>query len=488
MNKNKEIIEAIKYIGQEKSIPEADVVIAFEESIKKAYAKEYPEEEVEVMVDMNVGSITINKLFKVVEPSEELNEYCEISFDDAKKINSNIEIGGFIKESIDLWSLDERRVVTHILQVFKHLISVETNKMLYEEWAPKVGTVINAEIEKPDSKMGSWIVNLITTYGLLGRSDTIPDERLIPGKKYNFYVKEVKQQTKDWPVILSRADANLVKFLLTSSIPEIQEGMIEITNIARIAGFKTKVIVKSKQTGIDPIGSCIGPRGSRIKPIIAEIQNEKIEFIEWDENFAKLIANACTPANLYGFSIIEPTNEEEQRRIILVANDEQLALLIGLRGKNVRLLSMLFNANVDIKSVLEAKEEKIEFEKIDFNKYRQSQFARAYDKNINQTNDLYNVGLNSLPNQKRQNNFIKSSQNNVQINPTVKNTTSQVEIKHDSFTSFSKLSNEDVLAQLDRGENLNDDEIVVVTEDVNDEGLSSSIEEMENLIKDVQSK
>ena len=459
MQQNNELINMMKAVAEEREIQFDVVVSSFEDAMKKAYMKEFPEETIEVIIDKDTGKITLNKLFLIVgNNKEELNEYCEIELSNAKKINPNYTLGDYHKQSIDIWSL-ERRVVVHMLQVFKHSISNESNKEVYKEWAPKIGTVVNAEVEKADYRSGTALINLDKTYGFMPKKESNSEERLIPGSKYKFYIKEVLEQSKGWPIILSRADAQLVKYLLTTNIPEIQEDIVEIVKIARVSGFKTKVSVRSKQPGIDPVGACIGARADRIRPILNEIGSEKIEFVEWTEDVAKYLINACNPAPLLGYKIIEPENETDRKRIVLIVDEHKLALIIGSKGKNVKLLSELLEANVDIKTIEEARTEGINYERIQYTKNLQTNFSKTYDKyktgNYEVLESIGNIDYSTPLHENAKNNKVEK-----------RNETIVVEKPHEVKKDLPPID----------------------SSSLNMEGLEDSIAEMEELIKNVQEK
>lgn len=412
-NINVELINNIKLIADEKRIPRDNVSDALKDAITKAYVREYPETVVEVIVDIDNKRLEVNKLLKVVEPYDDFNDYCEILLEDARKINENVNVGEEIKEPIDLSKLD-RSVVSHILQIFKSNITIQSNVQVFKEWKEKLGTVIQAEVEKVDSRSGFVVVNLGTTFGFLSNSEKIPGETLIPGQKYSFYIKDIKEQSKGWPIILSRADVGLVKYFLNLQIPEIQEKLIEIKDIARIAGFKTKVSVISHRPGIEPVGTIIGVRGSRIKTISEQINNEKIEVIEFTDDFSKYIVNVCSPAEIAGVKLEEPKEPTQKRNVVLICKPEKLALLIGKHGNNVKLVSKMLNADVEVKTIKDANEEGLSYQRIDMKSLKQRTFDNTFNK-YQSNNDVLNkfdtwkIDLSDLNNFKTPNQHTKSS-------------------------------------------------------------------------------
>ncbi|MDE6476939.1 MAG: hypothetical protein K2L48_01920 [Mycoplasmoidaceae bacterium] len=190
-------------------------------------------------------------------------------------------------------------------------------------------------------------------------------------------------------MILSRADVGLVKYFLNLQIPEIQEKLIEIKDIARIAGFKTKVSVISHRPGIEPVGTVIGVRGSRIKTISEQINNEKIEVIEYTDDFSRYIINVCSPAEIAGVKLEEPKKPTDKRNVILVCKPEKLALLIGKHGNNVKLVSKMLNADVEVKTIKDASEEGLEYQRIDMKSLKQRTFDSTFNK-YQSNNDVLN--------------------------------------------------------------------------------------------------
>lgn len=386
-NISKTLINNIKIIADERHIPRDAVADGLKLAIKNAYKKEFPDTEIEINIDIDNSVLEVNRLLKVVDHYDDLNDYTEISIDDAKKNKPDVVLSEIYRDPIDLSKLD-RMVVTHILQLFKHNISTQSNAEIYKEWQPRIGEVIFAEVEKNDTRGGFITVNLKDTMGFLSKQEQIPGEHLSPGKSYNFYIKDVKEQTKGWPVILSRADVGLVKYIMKLQIPEIQENIIEIKDSARIAGFKTKISVLSHQVGIEAVGTVIGNRGMRVKSIQDQLNGEHIEVFEYEDNFANYLVNVCAPAELVGYKIEEAGQYIERREITLITRPDKLALLIGKKGANVRLISELLKSDIEIKTVDEAAQENIKYEKIEVNSSRQQTFKKTFNKYSSNTDIL----------------------------------------------------------------------------------------------------
>ena len=394
---NEQLISAIKLIADDKKIPRDAVTDALKEAITKAYVKEYPEEIIGVNINIDDAILDVYREYTVVENSEELNDYCEISLEDAKAYYENIKqpqevkIGDILRQPLQLANLP-KKIVDHIMQIFKQSITVQANNEIYNEWKDRVGEIVFAEVEKDDHGI---FVNLENgQYGFMSSREGIPGEKLLPGKKYNFLVKEVKQQSAGWPIILSRADERLVKHLLTLEVPEIQEKIIEIVDIARVPGFKSKISLISHQPGVEPCGSVIGSRGARIQAVSNAINGERIEVIEYSDNFESYLVDVCSPAAIKGYKIVAPETGELKKQLVIVTPADQLALLIGKRGQNIQLVAKLLKADVDVKTAEEARYEDFQYNHLEVKSMRQRRFDRVFEKNKWETDysmDSYNT-------------------------------------------------------------------------------------------------
>ena len=381
---NEQLISGIKLIADEKKIPRDAVADALKDAITKAYVKEYPEEVINVEINIDNATLTVNRQFIVVEESEELNDYCEVSLQDAKdyynhlKIDKEVKLGDLVNKPVQLDKLP-KKIVNHIMQIFKQSITMQANNEIFNEWKDRVGEIVFAEVEKDDHGI---FVNLENgQYGFMSAREGIPGEKLIPGHKYNFLIKEVKQQSSGWPIILSRADERLVKSLLTLEVPEIQEKIIEIVDIARAPGFKTKVALISHQPGVEPCGSVIGARGVRIQAISNAIYGERIEVIEYSDNFESYLIDVCSPAEIKGYKIINEETSEHKKQLIIIVPGDQLALLIGKKGQNIQLVAKLLKADVDVKTPEDAKYDDLQYTHLEIKSLKQRKFDSILEKN-----------------------------------------------------------------------------------------------------------
>ena len=439
---NEQLISAISLIADEKKIPRDAVADALKDSICKAYAKEYPEEIINVEINIDDATLNVYRQYTVVEESDELNDYCEISLHDAKdyykhlNINKEVKLGDIVNQPVQLDKLP-KKIVNHVMQIFKQCITVQANNEIYNEWKDRVGEIIYAEVEKDDHGI---FVNLGNgQYGFMSTRDSIPNEKLIPGHKYNFLIKEVKQQSSGWPIILSRGDEKLVKELLMLEVPEIQEKIIEIVDIARIPGFKTKVALISHQPGVEPCGSVIGARGSRIQTISNAICGERIEVIEYSDNFESYLIDVCSPALIKGYKIVSEKTTEHKKQLIIIVPGDQLALLIGKKGQNIQLVAKLLKADVDVKTPEDAKYDDIQYTHLEIRSLKQRKFDRILEKN--RIDNDYSLNKFNRPTKEMLNSLSTNSNEKTLITKNTNKTYNKSTNIHSTISLLDKIDN-----------------------------------------------
>lgn len=353
-------------IATDKEIDQDKVIDILKSSLEKAYLKENPDSHPLIEINEKKKEIRLFEVKTVVNKSEdEIDDDIEIVLEEANKLKPNSKIGDSINIEIDLSSF-EKRMAIHVLQIFQQKLNEVSNLKIYDEWQDKIGKVVRAEVERVELKYIE--INLGTTMGVLLRSEQIPNEVLEPGKSYLFLIKDIKEQSRGWPIILSRSDEKFLDYLLRTNIPEIEQGIIEIKLISRIAGIKSKIALSSNDSNVDPIGTCVGVGGKRIKDISAMINNERIDIILYSDNPKQLLVNACSPEKIIGLEITNDDNDDEPYKsgkiVTIVCNDEDLPKLIGRGGVNVKLLSRLTKWSIDIVSLTMAVEDKIKYEDV----------------------------------------------------------------------------------------------------------------------------
>lgn len=344
--------KALQGIENDRQLSSDIVEDALREALTKAYRKhiEIPDAYVEVVIEDSI--IHIYHQRKVVENVED--DELEISLDDAKKVNKNIQLDDFVNEEVDFTTFDRAAVVL-AKNVMKQKIREAEKAQVYEEYCDKLDEMVLGVVETVEEKF--VIVNIGKTLAMLKKSQQIPTEKYYEGQKLLVVITEVNKETKGAQVLVSRATPVFVRRLFEREVPEIYNGIIEIKAIARDPGERCKIAVYSHNENIDPIGACIGPRGSRVQTIINELNGEKIDIFEWSDNISELIENALSPSE----AVAVIPNENVKDGLIVVVPDSQLSLAIGKRGKNARLAVKLSNRKIDIKSESEMQELGIDY-------------------------------------------------------------------------------------------------------------------------------
>lgn len=398
-----QFIAAINELVAKKNLAAKDITEILAESIKKALMKEDPLIKVDVDIDLEKGTLSIYHLLKIVkDDNDDFDDINEILLSDAIKTNPKAAVDEYYRKEISLLDRSgiSKSMVQYILQLFKQRLAELSNKTIAQEWSPRIGEVIFAEVEKNDEHNGSYIINLETTSGYLQRNETIKGEVLQPGKKYWFVIKNVKEQSRGWPILLSRSDGDLLKHLLMTNIPEVQDGTIEVKAIARLAGQKSKVAVISHKQGFDPVGAIIGQGGEKIKNISSQIRNEMIDVLIWNEDPKQIVVNAIAPVEVVGINIVEDSEREKSMEVIV--EDQYLPNVIGRAGINVKLLAQLTGWNIDIKSISQAKEEQISYAPLGLTPEgititnRRSRFTKRQQQNSNNNSDQRNWSRPSM--------------------------------------------------------------------------------------------
>ena len=352
--KLKMFMDAMQAIENDRKLTKEIVVSALEEALIKAYRKhiEIPDALVRVYISEKTGAIRVFQERQVVENVED--DEMEISLEDAQRINKDYQLGDLVDEEVNIQEFGRAAVVL-AKNVMKQKIREAEKQIVYEEYCDKVEEMITGTIETVEEKF--CIVNIGKTLAMMPKNQQMPNEKYREGERIRVVIIEVNKETKGAQVLVSRADATLVKRLFEKEVPEIYQGIIEIKAIAREAGERTKMAVYSHNENIDPIGACIGPRCQRVQVVIDELHGEKIDIFEWSEDVSELIKNALSPAEVLG---VIPS-EEKKGGLLVIVPDHQLSLAIGKRGKNARLAVKLTGRKIDIKAESEVNEAGIDW-------------------------------------------------------------------------------------------------------------------------------
>lgn len=346
------IASALLGIESDRQLTPEIVEEALKEALTKAYRKHIEIPDAYVKTEIKDGIIHIYHQRVVVEEVED--DELEISLKEAKKINKDAKLGDMIDEEVDYTQFDRAAVVL-AKNVIKQKIREAEKQIVYEEYCDKVDEMVMGTVETVEPKF--VIVNIGKTLAMMKKSQQIPGETYYEGQNLLVVITEVNKETKGAQVLVSRATPVFVRRLFEREVPEIYQGIIEIKAIAREPGERCKIAVYTHNENIDPIGACIGPRGSRVQMIINELHGEKIDIFEWSDNIADLIKNALSPSE----AIAVIPNENVKDGLIVVVPESQLSLAIGKRGKNARLAVKLTNRKIDIKSDAEMEEVGIDY-------------------------------------------------------------------------------------------------------------------------------
>lgn len=345
---SKKFMNALNALCEEKGIEQDVFLDMLKESIEKSYKKIYLSPEANVRVDLNpkTGQFRLFEIRTVVDNLDD--EDIEMSLDEAHEIDSSYKVGDIIETEIDV-EIISRLAANQAKQLFRQKIRETEKEALYEEFHDKKDEILTGTVERVEPRFA--IIQIGKIGAFLSKANQIPNEELVEGTKTKVYVAEVDRDTKGTHLIVSRTDPNFVKRLFELEVPEVFDGLVEIKAVSREPGDRTKIAVYSRDENIDPVGSCVGPKGSRVKNVVDELSGEMIDIIEWSEDPVTFITNALAPSDVT--SVIF---DEEKHSATVIVPDNQLSLAIGKRGQNARLAVHLTGWKIDIKSLSEANE------------------------------------------------------------------------------------------------------------------------------------
>ena len=343
---SKELLGALDTLESEKGIKKEVVIEALEAALVSAYKRNYGQaQNVEVDFDQIKGNIHVYAVKEVVE--DVFDSRLEVSLQDALAINRAYEIGDDIRFEVTPKNFGRIAAQT-AKQVIMQRVREAERGIIYDEYSQYENEIVTGEVERQDNRF--VYVSLGKVEAVMGRSDQLPGEVYRIHDKIKVYVSKVENATKGPQVFVSRTAPDLLKRLFEQEVPEIFDGIVEIVSIAREAGDRAKVAVRSNNPNVDPVGTCVGPKGQRVQTIVNELHGENMDIVEWTDDQAVFIANALNPAEVLDV-IFDPENE---RGCTVVVPDSQLSLAIGKRGQNARLAAKLTGFKIDIKSETEA--------------------------------------------------------------------------------------------------------------------------------------
>ena len=338
-----ELLQVADSVAREKNIDKEIVIAAMEEAIQKAGRSKYGHDhDIRAHIDRKSGDITLKRYREVVENDAEIeNEVAQIPLDDAKKIKADASVGEFFID--ELPPLDFGRIAAQTAKqvIMQKVREAERNRQ-YHEFKDRVGEVINGTVKRVE--YGNVTVDIQgRAEAMMRRDETLPRENINVGDRVRAIIYEVREEMRGPQIFLSRTHPQFMAKLFAQEVPEIYDGIIEIKNVARDPGSRAEIAVISHDSSIDPVGSCVGMRGSRVQAVVGELGGEKVDIIPWTEDVASFVINALQPAE-----VAKVVLDEDQLRMDVVVPEEQLSLAIGRRGQNVRLASMLTGWQIDI--------------------------------------------------------------------------------------------------------------------------------------------
>lgn len=366
------IVQAIKMLCEEKNLPLDMVIETVESALAAAYRKDFgdPSQNLKVELNMETGDFDVSDIKEVVEDrdldaeAEEIAKAVEEGDEEAKKRRFNpkteimlsdakkgSKVGDELKTALDVPDDFGRMAAQTAKQVVIQRLREAERQSVFDEFKSKEGEILAGFVQRKEGR--NFLVDLGSSIGILPLEGQVRSDNYDGSTRMHFYVEKVFMGTKGAEIRLSRSHPDMVKHLFEFEIPEISSGAIEIVSIAREAGSRTKIAVKALQEGIDPIGSCVGQRGSRVQTIISELGGEKIDIIEFDDDMAQYIENALAPAKVKGIEL----NEEDKIAVVEV-EDDNLSLAIGKSGQNVRLAARLTGWRVNIQGAGDDADEK----------------------------------------------------------------------------------------------------------------------------------
>jgi len=336
-----EMLQVATNVAQEKNIDQDSVFSAMEQALEKSARVKYGQEiDIRISIDRSTGDIKLNSYLEVVNVIDEDLQSRQILFEDARKIDSKINIGEFIIKELPPIELGRVAAQNAKGVIIQKVREADKSKQ-YEEFKDKVGEIAVGIVKRIE--FGNLVVDLGKSEALIKREELIPRETFKNGDRIRAYIYEVKNDVKGYQVFLSRTHPNFLSKLFNQEVPEIYEGVIVVKSVARDPGSRAKISVYTEDSTIDPVGACVGMRGSRVQAVVNELQGEKIDIVTWSDNQATFLANALAPAEVSKIFLYEERNKVE-----VVIPDEQLSLAIGRKGQNVKLASNLTNLEIDI--------------------------------------------------------------------------------------------------------------------------------------------
>lgn len=390
---NREFIKAVEELEKEKEISKDLLIEAIESALVSAYKKNYgTSQNVRVNIDRDTGDIDVFMRKDIVEVVADA--FVEVSIEEAREIDPKYEVGDVIEKQVTPRHFGRIAAQTAKQVVVQRIREAERG-LIYDDYSNRQSEIVTGIIQRVSND--TVFINMGKTEGILAATEQVPGEKYLINSRIKVYIMDVKKTTKGPQVYLSRSHPGLVKRLFELEVPEIQDGVVEIKSISREAGSRTKMAVYTADENIDPVGACVGSRGTRVQTIVDELFGEKIDIINWSENPEKLISSALSPAKVEKVIV----NEEGKSATVIVP-DYQLSLAIGKEGQNVRLAAKLCGWKIDIKSHTQFFPEEGEFENdVEFERFEEAdgfeEWEEAGDDLLLEEDDYQIVEVETVP-------------------------------------------------------------------------------------------
>jgi N utilization substance protein A len=349
-----ELLQIADAVAREKAIDRGIVITAMEDAIAKAARSRYGSEtDVHAEINSKTGELRLSRHLLVVESVE--NPASQISLEDARKRNPAAQIGDTIADTLPPLEYGRIAAPSHKL-FFVQYVRVADRDRQYQEYKDRIGDIVNGIVKRVE--YGNVVVDLGRGEAIVRRDEMLPREVFRNGDRIRAYIYDVRREPRGPQIFLSRTHPQFMAKLFAQEVPEIYDGIVEVKAVARDPGSRAKIAVISRDSSVDPVGACVGMRGSRVQAVVNELQGEKIDIIPWSPDIATFVVNALAPAE-----VAKVVLDEERERIEVVVPDQQLSLAIGRRGQNVRLASQLTGWDIDILTEQEESERRqAEFE------------------------------------------------------------------------------------------------------------------------------
>lgn len=373
-------IAAINQIVDEKGIAKEKVIETIEAAVAAAYRREYgkPSQIIRIKLDEETGEFHPSQYFEILESDEETEDHeRQKTLKEAKKIDKKAKAGEEISIPLEVHANFGRIAAQTAKQVIIQRLREAERDVIFDEFQDKAGQLLTGSVQQLDGE--NVIISLGKANAILPSKEKIPGERYRIGQRLRVFVKDVSQSNRGPQILVSRTDPKFIIELFAIEVPEIPAGSVEIKSISREAGSRSKIAVTTSENSIDPVGSCVGQRGTRVQAVLNEIGDEKIDIILWDASIEQFIKNALSPAK------IEDVKIKNESQAVVYVEEDQLSLAIGKNGQNVRLASKLTNYNIDVeeaKKIKKSSEEKIKDEKEDRKKIEKQERSNKTKKKI----------------------------------------------------------------------------------------------------------